>query len=241
MVPVEISIFFHFNLIIKFFFNMAEMMNNGNGMDKKYIVKDGDDYASKGVAGSALGLGIAGTALGLLNNPNGILGGLFNGGNSASGGCGCQYTCNDRISDLKEQHQELFGLYKNNVDTSFQNYKYSRDLSDAILAKQNQDSFALYQGYTTAFAGLQKEIDELKTQNAVLAATRPLQDQLIYNAIALEAERRQSADCGIIGYTNCTFYPVNIANVTTGTEVTPKQLYNPLGCFNAPPTCGCGR
>lgn len=35
------------------------------------------DYASKGVAGSGLGLGIAGTALGLLNN--GGLGGLFGG------------------------------------------------------------------------------------------------------------------------------------------------------------------
>lgn len=39
------------------------------------------EFASKGVAGSGLGLGIAGTALGLLNNGgNGILGGLFNGG-----------------------------------------------------------------------------------------------------------------------------------------------------------------
>lgn len=45
------------------------------------------DYASKGVAGSGLGLGIAGTALGLLNASNGcggLLGGLF-GGNR----CGC--------------------------------------------------------------------------------------------------------------------------------------------------------
>lgn len=44
------------------------------------------EFASKGVAGSGLGLGIAGTALGLLNNGgNGILGsllgGLFGGGN----------------------------------------------------------------------------------------------------------------------------------------------------------------
>lgn len=37
------------------------------------------EFASKGVAGSGLGLGIAGTALGLLNNGGaGILGGLFN-------------------------------------------------------------------------------------------------------------------------------------------------------------------
>lgn len=38
------------------------------------------DYASKGVAGTGLGLGIAGTALALLNNNNcgnGVLGGLF--------------------------------------------------------------------------------------------------------------------------------------------------------------------
>lgn len=40
------------------------------------------EFASKGVAGSGLGLGIAGTALGLLNNGgSGLLGGLFGGGN----------------------------------------------------------------------------------------------------------------------------------------------------------------
>ena len=39
------------------------------------------EFASKGVAGSGLGLGIAGTALGLLNgNGTGLLGGLFNNG-----------------------------------------------------------------------------------------------------------------------------------------------------------------
>lgn len=40
------------------------------------------DYASKGVAGTGLGLGIAGTALALLNNNGGLLGGLL--------GCGSQ-------------------------------------------------------------------------------------------------------------------------------------------------------
>lgn len=43
------------------------------------------EFASKGVAGSGLGLGIAGTALGLLNaNNGGLLGGLF-----GNGGCAC--------------------------------------------------------------------------------------------------------------------------------------------------------
>ena len=40
------------------------------------------EYASKGVAGSGLGLGIAGTALGLLNaGGGGLLGGILGGGN----------------------------------------------------------------------------------------------------------------------------------------------------------------
>lgn len=208
---------------------MAEMMN-GNGMEKKYYVKDDDDFASKGTAGTALGLGIAGTALGLLNNPNGILSGLFNGG-SNTGNCGCAYTCQDRLSDMEKQHNELFGIYKNQVDTSFSNYKYSRDLSDSILAKQNADAFALFQGYTNATAGLQKQIDELKTQLAVADAVRPYQDKLLYDAIALEAERRSCADNKIVNYLNSNFYPISVADVTTGTTTTQRLLSNPL--------CGC--
>ena len=53
------------------------------GMDGQHY-----DVASSGTGGTALGLGIAGTALGLLNNNNngncGILGGLF-GGNNCNG------------------------------------------------------------------------------------------------------------------------------------------------------------
>jgi hypothetical protein len=52
-------------------------------------------YASKGVAGSGLGLGIAGTALGLMNN--GGLGGIF-------GGYGChENTPVNRYELAKEQ------------------------------------------------------------------------------------------------------------------------------------------
>ena len=207
---------------------MAEMMN-GNGMsEKKYYVKDDDDYASKGVANTALGLGIGSLALNLLQN--GGLANLFNGGNS-TGNCGCAYTCQDRLSDMEKQHQELFGVYKNQVDTSFSNYKYTRDMNDTIMAKQNADAFALFQGYTNATAGLQKQIDELKTQNAVLAATRPLQDKIIFDAIALEAERRSCADNKIVNYLNSNFYPISVADVTTGTTTTQRLLSNPL--------CGC--
>lgn len=50
------------------------------------------EFASKGVAGTALGLGIVGTALGLGNNGNGLLGGLFGNGcrnGYNNNGCGC--------------------------------------------------------------------------------------------------------------------------------------------------------
>lgn len=42
------------------------------------------EYASKGVAGTGLGLGIAGTALALLENNGGLLGGLLGGGNKTA-------------------------------------------------------------------------------------------------------------------------------------------------------------
>lgn len=53
-------------------------------LERKYIMAE---FASKGVAGSGLGLGIAGTALGLLNNGGnggGVLGGLFGNNNQAT-------------------------------------------------------------------------------------------------------------------------------------------------------------
>ena len=49
------------------------------------------DYASKGVAGAGLGLGIAGTALGLLNNGN--LGGILGGWNN----CNAAAVCSDNM------------------------------------------------------------------------------------------------------------------------------------------------
>ena len=58
------------------------------------------NVTSAGVGGTGLGLGIAGTALGLLNNNggNGILGGLFGGGQN----------CNALMSELAKEKAERF-------------------------------------------------------------------------------------------------------------------------------------
>ena len=61
--------------------------------------------ASAGVGGAGLGLGIAGTALGLLNGNGGnILGGLFGGYNS----CGCANTTAQLLSELAKEKAERY-------------------------------------------------------------------------------------------------------------------------------------
>ena len=56
------------------------------------------NVTSAGVGGAGLGLGIAGTALGLLNNNGGILGGLFGGSNQTTA----------LMSDLAKEKAERF-------------------------------------------------------------------------------------------------------------------------------------
>ena len=177
--------------------------------DKKYIDMD-KEYASKGVGGTALGISIGALGLELLRN--GGLNGLLNGvlGNNTQ----------------NPEHTPFFELYKG-----------YRDSDDAIIAKHTKDSFDLYKYSRDGFDGLQKEISDLKTKLAVAEAVQPWKDKSIYDAIALESERRQSADCSIVGYSNCTFIPQYIADMTPATTSTPKVTYNPLNCLR--PTCGC--
>ena len=166
------------------------------------------EYASKGTANTALGLSIGALAWEALRSGGLNLGNIL-GGNQP-----------------QNQEETAFGLYKG-----------YRDADDAIIAKHNQDAFALYKYSRDGFDGMQKEISDLKTKLAVAEATQPWKDKSIYDAIALEAERRQSADCSIVGYSNCTFIPQYIADMTPATTSTPKVTYNPLNCLR--PSCGC--
>ena len=85
------------------------------------------EFASKGVAGSALGLGIAGLSVGLLNNNgNGLLGGLFNNG------------CQNQVSMLQSENAMLKAeKYSDqsiaNVYTALRNE--TQALSDRLLDK----------------------------------------------------------------------------------------------------------
>lgn len=123
---------------------------------------DGHEYnvASQGVGGAGLGLGIAGTALGLLNgNGNGLLGGLF-GGNNCNRDCGCSDNMLVNRYEMSMQQtiaakDARIGLLESNIYTDQKiadvyerlNTKINavKDAQDAINTQQ-----AVYNGVNTA-------------------------------------------------------------------------------------------
>lgn len=152
------------------------------------------EYATKGLGNTALGFGIAGTALALLSGGMGLFG-----INKNTGSCNnsCVLTCDDkvelagaiyqgRINELQERFNdrqvidgEMFGLYKNQIDADFGLYKSTRDSFDVMSAKQNQAFFDLYKGQRDNYDALSARLNNLETQVAVNAAVRPYQDKLI--------------------------------------------------------------
>lgn len=100
-----------------------------------------NEYASKGVAGAGLGLGIAGTALGLLNNNgNGLLGLFGNNGwgngmaAMASQAAGC--AVNDKFSTLESEIAKLKAERysdKSDIEVYKQTREENNDLRDRLL------------------------------------------------------------------------------------------------------------
>ena len=182
---------------------MAEvMMNEG----KKWVEKD--EYASKGVANTALGLSIGALGYELLKGSNGN-GGLLS----------------NILGNNKEdaQHSEFFSLYKGYTDGD-----------SAIIAKHNADAFALYKNQRDGYDVLKAQIDELKSKMAVAETNQFWQMKNVTDSIALEAERRACNDGKIVNYMNTTFVPKYIAEMTVGTGTTQQTIFNPL----CTPNCG---
>lgn len=242
-----------------------------------YNKDHGHKYASKGLAGTALGLSIGALAWTALKNGGFNLFGSSNNGpenvNINTLGTGttgyslgptafqawekeCEdnlaqqkalydyalLSQNERFNDRQTLNTELFGIYKSQVDADFGLYKSTRDGFDVLSAKQNKDAFALYKSQRDADDALAARISALETKQAVNDAVDPWRalvlDMKINNVsnqatagISLEAERRCCADNKIVNYVNGNFYPVSVADVTTGTTATARTTYNPL--------CGC--
>ena len=189
------------------------------------------EYASNGKANAALTTGIIGTAgvgLGLLGN---LLGGGWNGwGANPAAAAVAAGTCSEnmpvtryelhREQQLAQKDSEIALLKANtyNDQKSLEMYAYidgqlkdiRKSICDqAVHNQRTEDSFVLArQDIASVKSELQREIE-------------------------MEAERRCCGDNSIVTYANATFYPKQVADVTTGTATTAQTLYNPL------PKCGC--
>ena len=110
------------------------------------------NFASKGVAGAGLRLGIAGTALGVLNgNGGGLLGGLFGGGNCA---------CSDNVA-------------VNRYELNQQNAITNRDMEIAYLKGRDAaktDSLELYKYVDGRFRNVEAQIAAQAVVNAQITA-----------------------------------------------------------------------
>lgn len=203
---------------------------------------------SSGVAKAGLTTGIIGTSLATLGIMGGAGAGLFglgrnigntetvlmpvpmngfgwNGwGRSGEGCCSEDHTVNRYELDMTQrlaekdsqialrdantyQDQKMLEMYKY-IDGRFQ--EFEKALCDQAVTNQaTKDSFQM----------VQQDVD---------CRYRELRDK-----ICDEARERRCADNTIVTYTNATFYPKQVADVTTGTTTTPQSTYNPL------PICDC--
>nr|DAI45971.1 MAG TPA: hypothetical protein [Caudoviricetes sp.] len=185
------------------------------------------EYASNGKANAALTTGIIGTAgvgLGLLGN---LLGGWgMNPAAAMAAGAACSENTPvtryelDRGQQLAAKDAEIALLKANtyNDQKMLEVYAYidgqlkdvRKTLCDqAVHNQRTEDSFVL----------ARQDIASVKSE--------------LHREIEMEAERRCCGDNAIVTYANATFYPKQVADVTTGTATTAQTLYNPL------PKCGC--
>lgn len=195
------------------------------------------NYARKGVAGAGLGLGIGGTALGLLNS--GILGGWGNlggwgrGGNVAGWGNGVGWGTGCGGDALVSRYD--LGLVQENSTL-----KADIALRDANTYN-DQKMLELYKYFDGKIEGINAVLGSQAVQNqATKDSFQLLQERLdcckneMCAALSREASDRKCADNTIVTYANATFYPKQVADVTVGATTVAQTTYNPL------PVSSCG-
>lgn len=211
------------------------------------------EYASKGLAGTALGFGIGGAALGLANGGLGnLLGGLNQNKRSEAADVAAAVTpaMAALAAALAARQPEQPTCSENMRVTRYEldrEQKLAAKDSEIALLKANtyndQKMLEMY-GYID---GQLKDVREALCKQAVHnqrtedSFTLVKQDvdcvrKEALDAVKMEAERRCCGDNSIVTYVNATFYPKQVADVTTGTATTAQSLYNPIpkcgGCCN---------
>lgn len=142
------------------------------------------EYASKGVAGAGLGLGIAGTALSMLG---GNLGGLLGNGYNAQAFNEAHFESKEAAA-LRGENAELKAkIYADNVGTEV--YK------EAVkFAKENNEDI------NKKYVELAKALAENEKRFAVQEAELNCMKKEFAGMIAIEAERRSNGDKNLFNY-----------------------------------------
>lgn len=207
------------------------------------------EYASKGLAGTALGFGIGGAAMSLANGGLGnLLGGLGQGNRSAAVDAAAMATPAMTALAAALAARQQTPTCSENMPVS----RYELDREQQLAAKDSEIALLKANAYNDGkmlemygyIDGQLKDIREALCKQAVHnqrtedSFTLVKQDvesvrKEALDAVKMEAERRCCGDNALKTYVNATFYPKQVADVTTGTATTAQTLYDPL------PKCGC--
>ena len=162
--------------------------------------------------------GSAGLAAFLGLNAQNLLGGMLGGRNGSNGAnCGC---C---AADEPVTRYEL----------AMQQEIAAKDSKIALLEAntyQDQKSLELYRYIDSKLNEINANLAAQAVTNTAFNSALQATDYKLTQQIALEAERRQCADCKIVNYVNSTFAPRLITDYTAGTTSAPASVYNPLAC-----------
>lgn len=94
----------------------------------------------------------------------------------------------------------------------------------------DQKSLELYRYVDGKFNEIQSNLAAQAVKNQAFNDALASLDYKTQQSIALEAERRECADCKIVNYVNSTFTPKLITDYTAGTTSAVAEVYNPLSC-----------
>ena len=206
------------------------------------------EYASKGLAGTALGFGIGGAALGLANGGLGnLLGGLGQNNKSAAADVAAAVTPAMTVAALLAARQQEPTCSENMPVTRYdleREQKLAAKDSEIALLKANTYNDGKMLEMYGYIDGQLKDVREAlykqavhnqRTEDSFALVKQDVESvrKEALDAVKMEAERRCCGDNSIVTYVNATFYPKQVADVTTGTATTAQTLYDPL------PKCGC--
>lgn len=185
-------------------------MTDAKVVEKK-IYEDGKkEYASKGLAGTALGIGIGGLALALLNgNGRGVFGSLGNGmpdnvNINTYGGMTASNTaptalevmekeCADEVKLLTDMFglkldtaNKFYAMRETDIAEKFGLYKSQVDAINAENRRAIDAEFGLYKAGRDQYDATNAKMAALETKIAVMEALAPYKEKILLQAMDLK-------------------------------------------------------